>query len=90
MHLHPKSSAIAGVLALSLILCSCGGVSSSGGTGGGMGAPGGSGGAGGGAGGGQTDDACKAMGTGVGGSLNGFLPFTSANLWNTDVSSFSS
>jgi hypothetical protein len=26
------------------------------------------------------------MGTGVGASLNGFLPFSSANLWNTDVS----
>lgn len=26
------------------------------------------------------------MGTGVGASLNGFVPFTSSNLWNTDIS----
>jgi hypothetical protein len=30
---------------------------------------------------------CNVMSTGQGASLNGFLPFTSSNLWNTDISS---
>jgi len=30
---------------------------------------------------------CKGMATGQGASLNGFVPFTSSNLWNTDISS---
>jgi hypothetical protein len=30
---------------------------------------------------------CKGMSTGQGASLNGFVPFTSSNLWNTDISS---
>lgn len=84
MRSHPNC--VAGLLILSLILCGCGGVSSSGGTGGGVGDPGGSGGSGGTSGGGQTT-ACKAMSSGVGASLNGFRPFTSANLWNKDISS---
>jgi hypothetical protein len=31
--------------------------------------------------------ACSTMATGQGASLNGFVPFTSASLWNTDISS---
>jgi hypothetical protein len=31
--------------------------------------------------------ACNGMSTGQGASLNGFVPFTSSNLWNTDISS---
>src|SRR5262249_34992579 len=30
---------------------------------------------------------CKGMSTGQTASLNGFVPFTSSNLWNTDISS---
>jgi len=30
---------------------------------------------------------CNVMSTGQGSSLNGFVPFTSSNLWNTDISS---
>jgi hypothetical protein len=84
MRLHPATLATSVLLTLSLVFCGCGGVSSSSPTGGGTSDPGG--GAGGGTGGGQAA-ACGAMSTGVGASLNGFRPFTSANLWNTDISS---
>jgi hypothetical protein len=87
MRLHLYFFAVASLLILSLVLVGCGGVSSPGTTGGSTGAPGGSsGGTGGGTGGGGQTAACSAMGTGVGASLNGFRPFTSANLWNTDIS----
>ena len=67
--------------ALSLLLAGCGG----GGAASLSQAPGGGGGSGsGGSGGGQS--VCSGMGTGQGASLNGFLPFTSANLWNKDIS----
>jgi hypothetical protein len=81
MRSHP--SLLTALLILGLVSSGCGGgMSSSGGTGAGLGTSGSSNGATGGA---QTT-ACKGMGTGVGASLNGFLPFTSANLWNTDIS----
>lgn len=38
-------------------------------------------------GGGATPLACSAMDLGQGASLNGFLPFSAANLWNQDISS---
>ena len=56
------------------------GSSGNGGAGGG-----GGGGNGGGTGGGNL--ACSGMSTGQTSSLNGFVPFTSSNLWNTDISS---
>jgi len=87
MRSHPNFAATAGLLILSFALCGCGGGSSSSTMGAGTGDPGGSsGGTGGGTGSGQTS-ACIGMSTGVGASLNGFRPFTSANLWNTDISS---
>lgn len=46
---------------------------------------GGSGGGGGGT--GNSNLACNVMSTGQGANLNGFVPFTSSNLWNTDISS---
>src|SRR5579864_2727877 len=46
---------------------------------------GGGGGNGGGTGGGNL--ACNGMSTGQTASLNGFVPFTSSNLWNADISS---
>jgi len=75
------------VLALSLTLASCGGSAS--GSGGGSGGSGGGGGNGGGGngGGGGGSSACSAMSTGQGASLNGFRPFTSTNLWNTNIAS---
>jgi len=79
MRSHPNRVATASLLILSVVLCNCGGVSS-------PGAAGDPGGSGGGTGGGHTT-ACSAMSRGVGASLNGFRPFTSANLWNTDISS---
>ena len=63
-----------------LALVGCGG----GGTTGGVLGSGGSGGTGGG-GGGQAQ-ACNVMSLGQGGSLNGFVPFPSDNLWNKDIS----
>ena len=65
-------------IALSLLLIGCGGtVMSSGGGGGGTG--------GGGTGGGNL--ACDVISTGQTPALNGFVPFSSASLWNTDISS---
>lgn len=49
----------------------------------------GSGSGGSGGGGGRTGNghlACDVMSTGAGASLNGFVPFTGSNLWNTDIS----
>ena len=61
-------------------LTACSGVSNQSGSGGN-----GGGGNGGGTGGGNL--ACNGMSTGQTASLNGFVPFTSSNLWNTDISS---
>jgi hypothetical protein len=82
MRSHPKLTVIAGLFILTLALCGCGGTGSSSMIGGGMGDQSGSNGSTG----GSQSTACSAMSTGVGGSLNGFRPFTSANLWNTDIS----
>jgi hypothetical protein len=60
----------------------CSGVSSQPGNGGNGGGGGGNGG-----GTGGSNLACNGMSTGQVASLNGFVPFTSSNLWNTDISS---
>jgi hypothetical protein len=60
-------------------MAACSGVSAPSGTGG-TGGSGGSGGT------GNQNLACKGMSTGQGASLNGFVPFTSSNAWNTDIS----
>jgi len=72
--------AATGVLALALACYNCGGGLSgssigSGGSGGGSGS-----------GGGNNQSACSAMSAGQGASLNGFRPFSSASLWNQDIS----
>jgi hypothetical protein len=72
--------AATGVLALALACSDCGGGLSgssigSGGSGGGSGS-----------GGGNNQSACSAMSAGQGASLNGFRPFSSASLWNQDIS----
>jgi hypothetical protein len=63
----------------------CSGVSKPTTNGGGSGGSGGSGGNGGGTGG--SNLACNVMSTGETASLNGFVPFSSSSLWNTDISS---
>jgi hypothetical protein len=72
--------AATGVLALALACSDCGGGLSgssigSGGSGGGSGS-----------GGGNNQSACSAMSAGQDASLNGFRPFSSASLWNQDIS----
>jgi hypothetical protein len=69
---------------LALCLTSCSGVSNSSSSGntGGTGTGGGTG-----AGTGGGDLACNVMSAGQTASLNGFVPFSSGNLWNTDISS---
>ena len=49
--------------------------------------PGGNNGGGGNGGTGGSNLACNVMSAGQGASLNGFVPFTSSSLWNTDISS---
>src|SRR5207302_731537 len=71
------------IAVISFTACSVSSQSGNGGNGGSGG--GGGGGNGGGTGGGNF--ACNGMSTGQTASLNGFLPFTSSNLWNTDISS---
>ena len=75
-----------GALALTAALSACGGGGSSTTQ---LGSGSGSGGSGGGTSGGGNgqNSACSAMSAGQGASLNGFLPFTSNNLWNKDISS---
>jgi hypothetical protein len=67
------------LFALAVLLTACAGVSHPAGN------PGGPGGPGGGTGGGNLD--CSKMATGQTASLNGFVPFSSSSLWNTDISS---
>jgi hypothetical protein len=69
----------------SLVFSACSGISNSSTNSGGNGGGGGGGGNGGGTGGGNL--ACNVMATGQGATLNGFVPFTNSNLWNTDISS---
>lgn len=71
-----KSLPLVLLFALALLLTACSGVSNPGGTGTGRG--------GGGTGGGHL--ACSGMSAGQTASLNGFVPFTSSNLWNSDIS----
>jgi len=93
--------AIVTILGLSLSFFACGGGGSTGGssqqsTGAGSGGGSGSGGSGGSGSGGSGSGgsggsggnslACNGMSVGVGGSLNGFVPFPTDSLWNKDVS----
>src|SRR5580692_10286555 len=73
------------LLALLAGLMACSGVSKPTTNGGGSGGSGGSGGNGGGT--GDSNLACNVMSTGETASLNGFVPFSSSSLWNTDISS---
>src|SRR5579871_3866986 len=73
------------MLVLLASLMACSGVSKSTTNGGGSAGSGGSGGNGGGTGG--SNLACNVMSTGQTASLNGFVPFSSSSLWNTDISS---
>jgi len=63
----------------------CSGISNQPGNGGNGGGAGNGGGNGGGTGGGNL--VCNGISTGQTASLNGFVPFTSSNAWNTDISS---
>jgi len=67
------------LLALALVLTACSGVSNP------TGKTGGTGGSGSGTGG--SNLACNVMSVGQTASLNGFVPFASSSLWNTDISS---
>jgi len=83
-----RASTVALLLVLMCLLTAftaCSGVSNPAGSGNGNGSSSGGGGNGGGTGGGNL--ACSVMSTGQTASLNGFVPFTSANAWNTDISS---
>jgi hypothetical protein len=62
------------LLGASLLATSCG-TTTTGGVGGG-----------GGGGGGGGNSACSEMATGIGASLNGFVPFPASSLWNQDIS----
>jgi hypothetical protein len=79
-----KTATAVCLLLLSLMLTACGGGSATPSADGASGGNGG--GTGGGTGGGQSN-ACSVMAVGQGATLNGFRPFTSGNLWNTDISS---
>src|SRR6201987_1637679 len=72
------------MMAIVIALTACSGVSKQSGGGTNNGGVG-TGGNGNGTGGGNL--ACSGMSTGQGASLNGFVPFTSSNPWNTDISS---
>jgi hypothetical protein len=69
------------LFALALVLTACSGVSHPAGNGGGNGGSGGSGG-----GTGGSNLACNVMSVGQTANLNGFIPFSSSSLWNTDIS----
>jgi hypothetical protein len=73
---------LSALFALALFLLGCSGVSHPGGNDGG-----GNGGGGNGGGTGGSNLACSVMSVGQGASLNGFVPFSSSSLWNTDISS---
>ena len=82
-----KAVSVLACLALVLAASGCGGTSTGGSNNGGGLGTGGNGGGGNGGGSGGQNSACNVMSTGNGANLNGFLPFTTANLWNTDISS---
>ncbi|HKF04291.1 MAG TPA: hypothetical protein VKB49_18360 [Candidatus Sulfotelmatobacter sp.] len=73
------------VAALLAVLTACSGVSKPSNNNNGSGGSGGSGGNNGGT--GSTNLDCNVMSTGQMASLNGFVPFSSSSLWNTDISS---
>jgi hypothetical protein len=73
------------VLLTGAALCGCAGTAGSSPSNGSTGT-GGSGGAAGSSGAAGSTSACSAMSAGQGAGLNGFLPFTSDNLWNKDIS----
>ena len=79
-----KSALSAVVVALLLVLTACSGVSKPSDNNNGSGGSGGSGGNNGGT--GSSNLACNVMSTGQMASLNGFVPFSSSSLWNTDIS----
>lgn len=81
-----KSSLISIAILLLWTLTGCGVSTAVPPNGGGAGGTGGSGGNGGSGGSGSQNLACNMMSTGQGASLNGFVPFTSESLWNTDIS----
>ena len=68
---------LSALFALALFLTACSGVSH----------PGGNNGGGNGGGTGGSNLACNVMSVGQGASLNGFVPFNTISLWNTDISS---
>jgi hypothetical protein len=72
-------------MAVLVALTACSGVSKSSNNNSGSGGSGGSGGNNGGT--GNSNLACNVMSTGQTASLNGFVPFPSSSLWNTDISS---
>ena len=78
--------AAAGALTLMLIFANCGGGATGSNLTTGGGGSGNGGGGSGGSGSGGSQSACSAMSTGQGANLNGFRPFSSANLWNQDIS----
>jgi len=78
---HKPSLFCIALFALALVLTACSGVSHPAGNGGGNGGNGGSGG-----GTGGSNLACNVMSVGQTASLNGFIPFSSSSLWNTDIS----
>jgi len=86
MQIRVRNGVAPWVFLLALVLTGCGGTSSTSTSGTGSNGNSGSGGNGGG---GTSTGACSVMSTGVGASLNGFVPFTSTSLWNTDISSAS-
>jgi hypothetical protein len=77
---HKPSLFFIALFALALVLTACSGVSHPAGNGGGNGGNGGSGG-----GTGGSNLACNVMSVGQTASLNGFIPFSSNSLWNTDI-----
>lgn len=79
-----KSALHTVVLALLVALTACSSVSKSSTNNSGSGGSGGSGGNNGGT--GSSNLSCNVMSTGQAASLNGFLPFASSSLWNTDIS----
>lgn len=80
-----KSALFTVVVAFLVALTACSSVSKSSTNNSGSGGSGGSGGNNGGT--GSSNLACNVMSTGQTASLNGFLPFSSSSLWNTDISS---
>jgi len=84
MSFTAKSWIAVALVGLAAVIAGCGGGAASSGVNSGGGGGGNGGGGGGGTGGGTA--ACAGVSLGQGASLNGFRPFTSASLWNTNIS----